>query len=222
MPGFDMPGASASFEARGGWVTKALAAEFGLTLAQAAGIVGNLGFESGGFKELREIGQPDGRGGYGWGQWTADRHVTFLAFATKKGLDWRSDEANYGYLVTELAGPYRNTITAVKRAATVDAAVFSVGQTYERPGGTTPGHLPGYTGRLAWGNRALAGAQGMQATPAAPHDDVVTGPTLNDEGKVGVATQPHAAPKPAPESDDDAVAEALTRTANPSVFGNNC
>lgn len=176
---FDMPDHNATFEARGGWMIKALAAQFGLTLEQAGGIVGNLGFESGGLKKLHEIGQPEGVGGYGWGQWTASRRVTFLAFAKTKGLDWQSDQANYDYLVEELSGPYKATIVAVRRTVTLDAAVWSVGQTYERPGGTAATNLPGYADRCAWGRRALAGAQASAASPAAsapPTYDAVRSP----------------------------------------------
>ncbi len=98
---FDMPDASHTWEERGGWLVKRLAADFNLQPFQAAGIVGNLGFESVGLTKLREIGQSEGRGGYGWGQWTADRRKTFLAYAMAHGLDWRSDEANYDYLAAE-------------------------------------------------------------------------------------------------------------------------
>ena len=156
---FDMPARPASFEERGGWVTRRLAADFNLTLEQAAGLVGNLGFESGGFEELREIGQPEGVGGYGWGQWTASRRVSFLAWAQAQKLDWRSDEANFGYLCSELRGAYHDVIVALLRCQTVEQATWSVGQTYERPGGTTPSNLPGYEGRLHWATRALAGAK---------------------------------------------------------------
>lgn len=180
MTDFMMPGAGASFEDRGGWVVKALAAEFGLTLPQAAGIVGNLGFESGGFKELQEISPlvSGSDGGYGWAQWTGPRRTTFMTWCSAHSLAPASDEANYGYLVVELSRVYHETIDAVKRAATVEDAVFSVGQTYERPYGTTANHLPGYDDRLVYAKRALAGAAATvpAAVPApaapAPAEDI--------------------------------------------------
>lgn len=202
MTDFNMPGADATFEARGGWITKSLAAEFGLTLSQAAGLVGNLGFESGGLKKLREIGQPEGKGGYGWGQWTADRRVTFLAFAKQHGLDWHSDEANYSYLMSELHGAYRNTIVKLKQASDLGAAVFSVGQTYERPGGTTAGHLPGYAERLAWAKRALAGAQGVAAVPILPTAGIVPRPATPRPAKP--YSMPAARRPPADNSEAEA------------------
>lgn len=165
-----MPGAGAPFEVRGGWVLRALMRDLDLVMNAAGGLVGNTGFESGGFTKLREIGQPEGRGGYGWGQWTADRRVTFLAYSTHHGLAWRSDEANYGYLLEELRGAYRGTVAALRRLGpnvTLAAAVWSVGQTYERPGGTAPDNLPGFEGRLHYAQRALAGAQAAPGRPPA-------------------------------------------------------
>ena len=182
MPEFDMPPASAGFPARGRWLIDRLAAELELTEAQAAGIVGNIGFESGGLEKLHEIGQPDGRGGYGWAQWTGDRRVAFLDWAQAQGLAWQSDEANYGYLLVELRGAYRHTVEALRQTATVEQAVWSVGQTYERPGGTTSTHLPGYADRLARAREALSGPR---TAPKAP-------------GAITVADSPVPAPSAAP------------------------
>ena len=166
-PAFDMPDASHTWEERGGWLVKRLAANFNLQPFQAAGIVGNLGFESAGFTKLHEIGQPEGQGGYGWAQWTGQRRRTFLDYADQKGLDWRSDEANYGYLMEELRDSQHNTIRQVSQTSNDAGAVFSVGQTYERPGGTTSTFLPGFDGRLKYARRALAGAgaAGQAGTP---------------------------------------------------------
>jgi hypothetical protein len=160
MPDFDMPPAPASFEARGGWLVNRLAAEFGLTLAQAAGIVGNLGYESAGFKALQEMkpAVEGSRGGYGWAQWTGPRRRAFEKWSAENNLKPAADEANYGFLLAELRGSHRATIRDVKKTETLSGAVFSVGQTYERPGGTTATHLPGFDGRLRYAERALAGA----------------------------------------------------------------
>jgi hypothetical protein len=161
MPKFDMPGATASFEARGGWLVKRLAADLGLSLVQAAGIVGNLGSETGGLKILQEINPQGGRGGYGWAQWTGPRRRAFERWCAQNGLKPWSDEANYGYLLVELRGTYRYTVDAVKQTATLDDAVFSVGENYERPGGTTPHHLPGFSDRAHYAKRALVGATSL-------------------------------------------------------------
>lgn len=180
MPEFDMPPVSVGYPARGRWLIDRLMTDLDLTEPQAAGIVGNIGFESGGLTKLHETGQPDGKGGYGWAQWTADRRVAFLNWCADKGLNWRSDEANYGYLLLELLSDYRYTIDALGNFRTVEEAVFSFGETFERPGGTTPDHLPGYTDRLTYAKCALAGPR---VTPAQLVGD-----------RVGVSTPPSTPP----------------------------
>ncbi len=174
---FDMPDASHSFAERGGWLVNRLAADFDLTLEQAAGIVGNLGFESNRFKTMQEVAPAGGRGGWGWAQWTGPRRVAFERWAAAHNLAPSSDEANYGYLHAELSGEdhrfnYSGTIRALRRTATLAEAVFSVGQTYERPGGTTPFHLPGFNDRLAIAKEALAGVGGKRELPPLPHQVV--------------------------------------------------
>lgn len=180
-----MTGPASSWEQRGGWVVRALMGEFGLTAEQAAGLVGNLGFESRGFTAFHEDGQPDGIGGYGWAQWTASRRESFFAWCSANGLTPRSDRANYGYLIAELHGAYASTITQLRKCNTLDAAVWSVGQTYERPGGTTATNLPGYGDRLQWARRALAGAQAGPGgaeppTPDEPAADDIDADLLAD------------------------------------------
>lgn len=172
MSDFDMPPAPASFERRGGWLVNRLAADFDLTPVQAAGIVGNLGYESAGFKKLQETkpAVAGSRGGYGWAQWTGPRRRAFEKHAKANGLKPASDEANYRFLITELRGAYHATIINVSATETLSDAVFSVGQTFERPGGTTATHLPGMDGRVGYAERALTGA--MTPDDKAPADPV--------------------------------------------------
>jgi len=148
------------------WMQK-LMEDLELAPHQAAGVMGNIAFESNGFKNLREIGQPEGKGGYGVAQWTAGRRVNFLAWCESQGLDWRSDEANYRFLMVELRGVYRRVVEKLRGAETIEDAVFLVGRLYEGPGGTTETHLPGFSGRLIYAKRALAGAEGAVGTPPA-------------------------------------------------------
>lgn len=161
MTDFDMPPASAGFDARGGWLTKALAVEFGLSLDQAAGVVGNLGYESNGFATLQEISPvvSGSKGGEGFAMWTATRRATFELWCKNHNLSTKSDEGNYGYLLSELHGAYASTITALRRCTTLPQSIMSVGQTYEKPLGTTDSYLPGFDDRLKWGQRALDGAK---------------------------------------------------------------
>lgn len=151
------------------WLVK-LMAEFGLTDYQAAGLLGNLGFESIGFTTLQEIAPlvEGSRGGFGVAQWTGPRRRNFETWCLRHHLPPASNEANYGFLLHELRGEYASTVKALKGCKTLEAAVFSFGQTYERPYGTTRTYLPGYEGRLHWGRRALAGSRG-DAPDATPH-----------------------------------------------------
>lgn len=163
-----------TWEQRGGEYVRRLSRDLSLTLEQAAGIVGNLGFESAGFQTLQEIAPlAGGRGGWGVAQWTGPRRVAFERWAMSKHLPLASDAANYGFLLHELQGDYRHTVAALRKTHTLDDAAFSVGQTYERPGGTTPTHLPGFDGRLNYARRALKGARAIQNgdAPAAPIPD---------------------------------------------------
>jgi len=60
---------SSTFSQKAPQVIDRLTKDFGLTKEQAAGIVGNLGHESGGFKQLQEINPlGGGKGGYGCAQ----------------------------------------------------------------------------------------------------------------------------------------------------------
>ena len=64
--------------------------------------------------------------GIGWGQWSDDaknkRHSEFLKYAFDKGLDWRSPEANYGFLARELSTTYKSVIDHLRSAGSVKAA----------------------------------------------------------------------------------------------------
>jgi hypothetical protein len=154
---FDMPPVSAGYPARGRWLIDHLSADLEITEAQAAGIVGNLGFESGGLVELQERSPVAGRGGRGWAQWTGPRRVAFETWCAAHRLNPDTDEANYGYVLVEMRTSYGATVAALELTTTVEAAVWSVGQTYERPGGTDETHLPGFSDRLTYAMRALAG-----------------------------------------------------------------
>src|SRR5262249_36370806 len=66
--------------------------DFGLTDIQAAGILGNIGQECGGFtlwQEAHPLG--GGQGGYGWCQWTGPRRTSFFAWCAQQGLSVQSD-----------------------------------------------------------------------------------------------------------------------------------
>lgn len=137
-----------------------LMADFGFTREQAAGIVGNLGHESGGLNELQERNPTSGRGGYGWAQWTGPRRRAFEAWAAEKGLDPASDEANYGFLRHELRTSHKGAVSAVKRAGSVEDATVAFENAFEQAG------IKNYPSRNKWAQRALRAAERAAAAQA--------------------------------------------------------
>lgn len=120
-------------------------ADFSLTDAQAAGIVGNFMWESGGahlppnVNEGGKAGPPAFHGGYGWAQWTGGRQKTFIDFAISKGYmgsksDHANDAANYAYLKYELIKTERSTLPAVGRATSAAEAAKAFEANFERAG----------------------------------------------------------------------------------------
>ncbi|MDW3181777.1 phage tail tip lysozyme [Roseobacter sp.] len=145
-----------------------LQTELGITPEQAAGIVGNLAHESGGFRSLQEIAPlvPGSRGGFGYAQWTGPRRVAFENWAQDQGLDPRSYQANLGFLLHELRNTPEGAVLDRLRTAesAADAAqIFS--DQFLRPG------IPHMDSRLKWTARALGGDIGT-----------VQGPLRNREG----------------------------------------
>jgi uncharacterized protein (TIGR02594 family) len=106
----------------------------GLTATQAGGILGNIGHECMGFRELHQLGMPDGQGGYGWAQWDGARRTAFLKWAADHVLEWRSDKANYTYLVNELQTTEGHAFNELKRQTSLEAAVINFDQFFERSG----------------------------------------------------------------------------------------
>jgi hypothetical protein len=175
---FDMPALAAGFPQRGAWVLRRLGIAFALNDIQAAGPVGNLGYESIGFTKLQEISPlvAGSRGGYGWAQWTSSRRRAFEAWCADHGLDPSSDEANYTYVCVELKGAYAQVVRALRKCDTLEKAVFEFGRLYEAPAGTTSTHLPGFAGRLDYAKQALVAVDApMAPAPARPLRDGMTG-----------------------------------------------
>lgn len=104
--------------------------DFDLTKEQAAGVVGNLDYETGGFKFMQEIKPivPGSKGGFGFAQWTGPRRVAFEEYAAANKLDPTSYEANYGFLKHELENTSEGDIMADLRttdSASAAATLFS-------------------------------------------------------------------------------------------------
>jgi hypothetical protein len=139
-----------TFDQKAPGIIGRLMEDFSLTKEQAAGIVGNLGHESGGFKHMQEINPlGGGRGGFGWAQWTGPRRRQFEAWAKEKGLDPTSDEANYGFLRHELKTTERKSLAAVRGTHNARDATIAFESAFERSG------VKAYGSRLKYASRAL-------------------------------------------------------------------
>ena len=80
---------------------KDLMKDFNLQKFQAAGIVGNLTYETAFFEKMQEEKPIRGEGGYGYAHWTGGRRDHFEKWSEENNLDKNSYEANYGYLKLE-------------------------------------------------------------------------------------------------------------------------
>lgn len=174
--GFKLP--AGSWEVRGGAVVSALMRDLKLKDFQAAGLVGGFGVESIEFKVLHEIGQDEDVGGYGWAQWTGPRRRKFFAWCEKNGLNWQSDEANYGYLVYDLTHDYKGFFTKLKRTEDIEEAAHLAHREYETPQEVLDGTETSYPARLRYAKRALAGA-GSTPTPG-PEPEPGPAPTKDN------------------------------------------
>ena len=127
-------------------LAKQMMADFSLTQAQAAGIVGNFMHESGGRHVPPDINEdtstpapPAFEGGYGWAQWTGSRQLTFIDYAIKNGYmeskaNHATDAANYAYLKYELTKTETSTIPAVQATSTAEDAARAFEARFERAG----------------------------------------------------------------------------------------
>ncbi len=168
---FAMP-PKGTWEVRAGWVVRQLMKDVKLKDFQAAGLVGGFGYESGEFKKLHEIGQPDNAGGRGWAQWTGPRRRSFFQWCDEHGLDWTSDEANYGYLVYDLTHGYKSFLAELRQTTSLEDATHAAHRSYETPQDVLDGDERSYPPRLRYAERALKGAK-VKPSPPVP----VPGPT---------------------------------------------
>jgi hypothetical protein len=137
------------FNAKAPGIMRNLMQDFGFSKIQAAGILGNIGHECGGFKEMQELHPISGRGGFGWAQWTGDRRVKFETFCKNAPLDPTSDAANYGFLKQELQTSFKGVISKLKSAPSVEEAVKIFEANYEIAG------IVNIVSRIQWAKKAL-------------------------------------------------------------------
>lgn len=133
---------------------------------QAAAIVGNGGGESGGFTQIQEKNPTvkGSKGGLGFFQWTGmgsaakpGRRRVFENLLKKMGRTPDSYDANYEMLKSELKGPEKATIPAVRKTADISEATKMFMVKFERPG------IPHFEGRVKWSKMALAAYEAEQA-----------------------------------------------------------
>lgn len=103
----------------------------GLAPHQAAGLVGNLIHESG--KDLNPWG-PSGDNGTAWGtaQWRNERLAGLKQYAAANGLDYRSMEAQQGFMRHELDTSENRAWQALSSASTPEEAATAFNTKYER------------------------------------------------------------------------------------------
>jgi hypothetical protein len=120
----------------------------GLTHEQAAGKVANLQAESG--QNIPSWG-PTGDKGTAWGaaQWRNDRLGNLQKFAAERGLDYRSTEAQQGFMRQEYLGSENRAYKALTSARTPQEAARAVDRFYERSSGATTGAREDNAARLA-------------------------------------------------------------------------
>jgi len=114
--------------------------DFELSPHEAAGVMGNLAHESEWFTKLQEekskYTKPGNKGGYGWAQWTDSewepRRTNFLKYAKVNKLHPTSDQANYGFLKTDLSNNPRY-IKSIRGADDVNDATERFMNSYEKP-----------------------------------------------------------------------------------------
>lgn len=152
---FDMPPASAGFDARAGWFVKRLNADTRISFLHGAAIAGNMGGESG-LLCIHEAGLPENIGGVSWCQWTGSRRRQFEEWCAGCGLDWHEDEAAYGFFLCEIRSSMRWALTKLVECRTLWSATLCWERYYEAPA-SLYGSFPR---RYRFARRAFKAAQG--------------------------------------------------------------
>jgi len=134
------------------WIMERLIDDFDLQDFQAAGILGNIGHECGGFHHFQEVLSrgATGRGGFGWCQWTGPRRRAFEAWCAAEGVKPTSDGANYGYLKVELEKGYKQVVVDLRKTVTLPSAVRVFENGFEKAG------VKNWPARERWATLALA------------------------------------------------------------------
>lgn len=141
-----------AFENLAPQIIQGLSRDLDLTPQQAAGIVGQLGYESDGLQAINERNPvvPGSRGGFGWAQWTGPRRRAFEAWTSQNGLNVTDPNANYGFLLHELRNtPEGSVLEDIRKAPDAQAAGRIFTDKFLRPG------IPAHDKRASWTDRAM-------------------------------------------------------------------
>lgn len=184
-----------------------LSTDLGVTRDQAAGMVGWMAGES--MLRSSSVNQ-GGLGGRdtGLAQWVGPRKQALFQFASARGLDPMSEDAQTQFLEQELCSPaYAGALARIRAAPTVDAANRAFGDFYE---GATGVPAPRYQAHLDWAHyvSTLGTAQSLGVlAPGVPETPIVNAQTVTPISTGTATPQTSIPPTPA----------ALT-TAPPSVI----
>jgi len=114
-----------------------LKSQFGMTTEQAAGFVGNLWHETGGFKFMQEL-KPTikgSRGGLAFAQWTGDRRDDFENLLKELGdLPAESYEGNWAMISEEFDTTEKSALNKILNTDSVVEAARATSNHYLRPG----------------------------------------------------------------------------------------
>ncbi|MEG9527189.1 MAG: phage tail tip lysozyme, partial [Hyphomicrobiales bacterium] len=141
--------------------------DLGLTDLQSAGLLGNLGHESGGFRQLQEVSPAvaGSRGGRGLAQWTGPRRVAMEAWCRARGLDPANPEAGYGFLCAAPRPP-RSRPCAPPRASKPPPRWSAAASSAPASSRCRAGSPLGAPGARRPARRRWAGSPGEAAEPA--------------------------------------------------------
>jgi hypothetical protein len=129
--------------------------DFHLNEVQSAAAVGWMAAETGNFTVLQEIEYKGVHSGFGFPQWTGQRRINYFGYVADHHLDPASDEANYGFLTSELTGPYRRALIELSKTTTLASASYAWGHYYEGMSVDGPG-VPAWKRHLDWAQWVLS------------------------------------------------------------------
>jgi hypothetical protein len=158
----DFGGMGTTFAEKAPVIMRRLLADFTqLRDFHAAGILGNIGRETGGFRLMQEVRPKKGRGGLGWLQWTGPRRVNFENFCQPPERGTDTDEGNYTFMREEMKHAEAHGFGLFAQTGNIDDATEVFMSKVERPG------VPALQERQDWARKALSAFQNPPAARSA-------------------------------------------------------